>query len=123
MSASGWFERDAALPDIARGYTGEGKDRRWNYDMTPQKGSSAGGGYATAMDLFRFARFVANDPATPASYPGRNGLGIAGGADGINAALEWNGRNGYIVIVLANLDPPAAEKLAQRLIRAAPAGR
>jgi len=45
-------------------------------------------------------------------------VGIAGGAPGLNAAVEGDLRGGYDVIVLANLDPPAAERVAQ-LIRKA----
>ncbi|HEX9704305.1 MAG TPA: hypothetical protein VGA20_03560 [Gemmatimonadales bacterium] len=40
------------------------------------------------------------------------GLGIAGGAPGINAVVEGDLPGGYDVIVLANLDPPAAQRIA-----------
>jgi len=46
-------------------------------------------------------------------------LGIAGGTVGANAVVEAR-PDGLIVIVLANLDPPAAEKLAQRIRKWAP---
>jgi hypothetical protein len=45
-------------------------------------------------------------------------VGIAGGAPGLNAAMEGNLPGGYDVIVLGNLDPPAAERVA-RLVRSA----
>ena len=48
-------------------------------------------------------------------------IGIAGGAPGLNAAMEGDLRGGYDVIVLANLDPPAAGRVA-RLIREALSG-
>jgi len=44
------------------------------------------------------------------------GIGIAGGAPGINAMLEIDGQTGYTVIALANYDPPAARDMA-RIIR------
>ena len=44
------------------------------------------------------------------------GLGIAGGAPGLNAALDQD-VNGYTIIVLANADPPAAERLAAGIRR------
>jgi hypothetical protein len=43
------------------------------------------------------------------------GLGIAGGAPGLNAALEWMPDRNYMVIVLSNFDPPAAETVARRI--------
>lgn len=43
------------------------------------------------------------------------GLGIAGGAPGINALLESNGT--WTTIVLSNLDPPSATRLGLALQR------
>jgi len=43
------------------------------------------------------------------------GLGIAGGAPGINSDIEWDPRSGYIVIVLTNFDPPTAGRAARRI--------
>ncbi|HUM34991.1 MAG TPA: hypothetical protein PKX32_06925, partial [Candidatus Saccharicenans sp.] len=43
----------------------------------------------------------------------RWGIGIAGGAPGINAMLEMDGQTGYTIIVLSNYDPPAARDIAQ----------
>jgi hypothetical protein len=43
-------------------------------------------------------------------------VGIAGGAPGLNAAMEGGLPGGYDMIVLANLDPPAAEKVS-RIVR------
>jgi hypothetical protein len=41
-------------------------------------------------------------------------MGIAGGAPGINAVLETD-IAGYDLVVLANLDPPAAEDVARQV--------
>lgn len=91
-------------------------------------GSAAGGGYATARDLLHFdealragrladpaqtARLLQVDRVTPGRSAG--GLGVAGGAPGINALLESN--TDWTVIVLANLDPPAARQLGMAIHR------
>lgn len=47
----------------------------------------------------------------------RWGIGIAGGAPGINAMLEMDGQTGYTIIVLSNYDPPAARDIAQMIRR------
>jgi len=47
----------------------------------------------------------------------RWGIGIAGGAPGINAILEMDGQAGYTIIVLSNYDPPAARDIAQMIRR------
>ncbi|MCR4396908.1 MAG: hypothetical protein NUW07_09295 [Candidatus Saccharicenans sp.] len=43
-------------------------------------------------------------------------LGIAGGAPGINATLEFEGQAGFTIIVLSNYDPPAAVQIS-RMVR------
>ncbi|MDQ6736106.1 MAG: hypothetical protein M3Z30_00200 [Gemmatimonadota bacterium] len=40
------------------------------------------------------------------------GVGVAGGSGGMNADVEGDLPGGYDLIVLANLDPPAAERVA-----------
>ena len=90
-----------------------------NTDFLPGKGSSAGGGYSTAHDLLRLLNAMRAHKIPQAPEPGM--VGIAGGAPGLNAAMEGDLPGGYDVIVLANLDPPAAGRIA-RLIRGALAG-
>lgn len=109
------YERDADVPNLARGYTrrAAGGERILNHDTLPGRGSSAGGGYSTAEDLLRYVRALESGviilPDTTA------GLGIAGGAPGINAALEWDPRRGTVIIVLTNFDPPTAGDAARRI--------
>ena len=43
------------------------------------------------------------------------GIGIAGGAPGTNAILDGDLPGGVDLVVLANLDPPAAERLARTI--------
>jgi hypothetical protein len=44
-------------------------------------------------------------------------MGYAGGAPGINAALEFGGPSEPVIIVLSNLDPPAAVDAAKMIRR------
>ena len=120
MKETDSFEKDALPGDVAVGYTmrgGDGKNAVWkpNFEKLPEKGSSAGGGYSSAADLLRYTEALAGPSVIPPTFEARHGLGIAGGMEGVNAALEWNPANGYAVIVLSNLDPPSAEKVAQHI--------
>jgi D-alanyl-D-alanine carboxypeptidase len=125
-------ENDA--PDRAVGYfrpDGPGGAWKPNRDVLPGRGSSAGGGYSIAADLFRFVDALRADRLTSFAWtewvlggnapegtaatstgPHTRGLGIAGGAEGINAVLLWQG-DGSGFVVLANLDEPAAEEMAR----------
>lgn len=117
MTSSGSYTRDSLPPNTAIGYTrgGPGAEAqgpvRRNTETLPGRGSSAGGGYSTAEDLLRFARAV-REGRIAGGPPG--GMGIAGGAPGINAILE-TGIAGYDLVVLANLDPPAAEAVGRQV--------
>lgn len=121
MTQTGSWRIDRWPANTAIGYTRGAQDAdpstpvKPNTDFLPGKGSSAGGGYSTAHDLLRLVNAL-REGKIPAGPP--PGVGIAGGAPGLNAAVEGDLRGGYDVIVLANLDPPAAERVAQ-LIRKA----
>ena len=114
MTRSGSWPVDSLPANTALGYTGDSWPRTRNTELLPGRGSSAGGGYSTAHDLLRLINALRENkiPAAPPS-----GMGIAGGAPGLNAAMEGDLPGGYDVIVMANLDPPAAERVA-RIIRA-----
>jgi len=116
MTASGWFEKSDKDAGIAKGYTG--KEHSSNDPTLPQRGSSAGGGYCSAEDLMHYIMAIGKGTLR---LPGsEDGLGIAGGAPGLNAALEWMPDRDYIVIVLSNFDPPSAETAAKRIRRTLP---
>ncbi len=132
------YESDGRTPNLAAGYTRERLPgvtpdaSGWvdNQPTRPFRGSPAGGGYSTLDDLLRFTEAMRAGkllkPQTIAgdfrefqpNEKGELGLGIGGGAPGINAGIETLGP--YTVIVLANLDPPAAERTARWLSRRLP---
>jgi D-alanyl-D-alanine carboxypeptidase len=121
MKDSDWFEKDKLPANTALGYTyqdrpvvGPGDAQNPNYPTLPGKGSSAGGGYSTLRDLLAFVKAMKQGILSTPDFNG-DGLGIAGGAPGINAIVE-SGRD-TVIIVLSNYDPPAAER-AGRQIRA-----
>jgi D-alanyl-D-alanine carboxypeptidase len=115
-----------------------------NTDTLPYRGTSAGGGYATVGDLARFAeallshkllgpdstrRLLAGktEPLMEsgvryaygffdARREGGNGwVGHGGGAPGMNGDLKIYPKTGYVVAVLTNLDPPAADQITEHL--------
>ncbi len=119
MTRTAHYAVDSLPPNTAIGYTRGNRDappstpRHRNSDELPGRGSSAGGGYSTAADLVGFmaALRAGRIPAGPP--PG--GVGIAGGSGGLNATLDGDLPGEYDLIVLANLDPPAAERVARTI--------
>jgi len=121
------------VPDRAVGYRREGAGQPVpNRDSLPARGSSAGGGYSTAEDLLRFGVALRTGRLLPPEWTGwmfgdkekdpagnslpvHGGLGIAGGSPGVNAVLEIDLDRDATVIVLANVDPPAAEQAARQI--------
>jgi D-alanyl-D-alanine carboxypeptidase len=129
------YPMDGITPNLATGYTHpEGDSTNWvsNIYTAPGRGSSAGGGYSTVDDLFKFIQALRNGkllspkysswmltgdlPSNDPEIPLRKGdFGIAGGAPGINAAVEFDAESGNLIIVLSNYDPPAAMEVARKL--------
>jgi len=141
MKDSDAYPQDAIVPNRAVGYTrddGDGRAQqgppRVNLYALPERSSSAGGGYATAADLLAFDTAMRHDALLPPAWtdwyytdktgaapaagaPGRKrsgGGGFAGGTAGVNAALETDLDTGYTIVVLSNLDPPSAERVAKK---------
>jgi CubicO group peptidase (beta-lactamase class C family) len=98
MTSTGSYTPDEVVGRRATGYA-EGKA---NVYTLPGRGSSAGGGYSTAEDLLRLTQWLKAD-----------GLGVGGGAPGINASLEVEGE--WQLIVLSNYSPPAAQEVAANI--------
>jgi CubicO group peptidase (beta-lactamase class C family) len=120
MNNTDSYEADAKIPNLAEGYLGKEKDERaTNINTRPARGSSAGGGYSTADDLLKFTIALQNNKLLSPENSRRigGGLGIAGGAPGINAALEFNSHSGFTIIVLSNYGPPSAESACEEIRR------
>ena len=134
MTDSGLFAIDAPTPRRAIGYTRQSETRSHaqaqaaktaaeamparqpNTEMSPGRGSSAGGSYSTAGDLLKFAAALQKGTLSLATNNGAGGnLGIAGGAPGCNAILEADTERGFVIVVLVNDDPPLAERTGRRL--------
>jgi CubicO group peptidase (beta-lactamase class C family) len=138
MTQSGFFARDEDTPNRANGYTHSPQGLKDNRDTLPWRGTSAGGGYSTAGDLLKFAQALLSHKlldvehtsvvttgkvdAMRAKYAygvmedtrdGVRQIGHGGGAPGMNADLVIMPDNGYVVVALANLDPPAAENVSR----------
>ena len=116
MLATDSFARDADVPNLAKGYTlegGTGPGRVLNHATLPGRGSSAGGGYSTAEDLLKYVLALKDKKIFLPDAAA--GLGIAGGAPGINSIVEWDPRTGTVVIVLTNFDPPTAGQASRQI--------
>jgi len=116
MTRTGSFFVDSLPPNTAIGYTTGREDAPPGAPLHPNtlelpgRGRSAGGGYSTAQDLLKFLKAL-REHRIPNGMPA--GIGIAGGSGGINGVVEGDLPGGYDLIVLTNLDPPAAERVAR----------
>lgn len=122
MTVTDSFENDKTPANTASGYTRRNPKNELlnNIATRPFRGSAAGGGYSNAADLFKFSLAlkggklqIPDDNGLPRKD--FSGLGIAGGADGINALLVISPQTGYTIIVLSNYDPPSAEKTGMQI--------
>lgn len=129
------------VPNRSVGYMRQNGTWVNNVNTLPWRGTSAGGGYSTVGDLFRFAEALlsgklikpvlleqmTSKQAGATQIPPGEGYGFGmmvseepqgkrfghgGGAPGMNGELRVYQRTSTVVAVLANLDPPAASRLA-----------
>jgi D-alanyl-D-alanine carboxypeptidase len=140
MNSTDSLPEDQTVPDRSIGYTKFGGAPAWkpNTDTLPYRGTSAGGGYSTVTDLLAFATAVQNHKLLDAEHTdllttghtqivegekyaygfmdkteaGVRSFGHGGGAPGMNGDLRIYPASGYVIVVLANLDPPAASRPA-----------
>lgn len=140
MTRSDSYHRDGPATGLATGYTNLnaadplGSGYRWtNTFMLSPRGTPAGGGYATAMDLLRFRRALCGhrllgeawtnlllrrfegEPA--AGDPPKGTVALAGGAPGVNALFVIDLDDGWTVVVLSNFDMPAAMMLEGEMMK------
>jgi CubicO group peptidase (beta-lactamase class C family) len=125
MTSSGVYDRTAA--GIAQGYVGTPPNLEPNLATLPGLGSPAGGTYATADDLRRFALALFDHRLLDKAHTelwfnrfrdGRFGwgpVGVAGGAPGVNAELVMNPLTRDVIVVMSNRSPPSAARVAQQL--------
>ena len=138
MTGSGSEPEEQTVAERSIGYTRfDAPSLVPNTDTLPFRGTSAGGGYSTVEDLLRFATALQSHKLLNAEYTemlttgkvdtprGRyaygfqdmmiNGVrcyGHGGGAPGMNGELRICPGSGYVIAILANLDPPAASRIA-----------
>ena len=137
MTASGSEPEEQVVPNRSIGYTRfGGGELKPNTDTLPYRGSSAGGGYSTVEDLLRFATALQTHKLLNAQYTdllttgkvetpggghyaygfednvvaGTRCYGHGGGAPGMNGELRICPDPGYVIAVLANMDPPVASR-------------
>jgi D-alanyl-D-alanine carboxypeptidase len=137
MTATDSLPEASSVPGLSVGYIGSGSKVVANTETLPYRGTSAGGGYSTVGDMIRFATALTSHQLINREYVDRaitgradaglgkygygffdvtqNGVryfGHGGGAPGMNGELRVFPSSHYVIAVLANLDPPAASKIA-----------
>ena len=140
MTSSDSLPEDQAVAGRSVGYMRSEGGKAWkpNVDTLPYRGTSAGGGYSTVEDLLKFANALLTHKLLNAEYTellttghadtptgskyaygffddrqdGVRSFGHGGGAPGMNGDLRIFPQSGYVVAVLSNLDPPAAQRIA-----------
>ncbi len=136
MTASGALPEHEAPAQLAVGYTSQNGRLQDNRDTLPWRGTAAGGGYSTTGDLLRFVRALQAGQLLSAerlaqatqsqNADGWYGFGFLvggegqlrwfghdGGSEGMSASLRVYPELGYVLVGLANVDPPAAERLTE----------
>ncbi|HEY7770520.1 serine hydrolase domain-containing protein, partial [Longimicrobium sp.] len=149
MTATGSAPEDSLVPGRSVGYTRQVVPGQLvsNAPTLPYRGTPAGGGYSTVGDLARFAAAlrehrlldpahtdlllagkVETGPGTRYAYGfvdrvvgSRRFVGHSGGAPGMNGDLAFEPNGGYVVVVLSNLDPPAAGQVMAFVLPRLPA--
>jgi CubicO group peptidase (beta-lactamase class C family) len=140
MTLSGSEPESETVRDRSTGYMRKQGSGEWspNTETLPYRGTSAGGGYSTVGDLVKFAdALLAHKLLTPeytellitgkvdsgggrmyaygfedGRKDGVGAVGHGGGAPGMNGDLRIYPQSGYVVAVLSNLDPPAAQQVS-----------
>ena len=120
------YETDASIDNLAEGYIKKNENNVWKTStyMKGAKGSSAGGVYSTAIDLFNFSQALKNNKLITEeslalmmstdyghnygygfslnTFNGSEVFGHNGGAHGVSAELDIYKKKGYTVVTLSN---------------------
>jgi D-alanyl-D-alanine carboxypeptidase len=137
MTSTDSLPETESVPNRSVGYMREGGAWVPNTETLPWRGTSAGGGYSTVGDLLRFAtalesgKLISKAMLAEATTPHQEqygygfqvqsegparGYGHGGGAPGMNGSLRVYPQLGYVLVGLANLDPPAASRLVDYFV-------
>jgi CubicO group peptidase (beta-lactamase class C family) len=139
MKSTGELPVEEKIANLSIGYTtmDGNKTSHPNTDLLPYRGLPAGMGYSTVGDLFAFAKALQLHKLLDSQYTslmmtgnvemprdgsygyglmvhplnGNTCLGHAGGYPGMNADVEVCNDSKYVIVVLANVDPPVAQRL------------
>jgi D-alanyl-D-alanine carboxypeptidase len=141
MTRTGFEPETEEVQGRSVGYMRAPGSDEWrpNTNTLPYRGTAAGGGYSTVSDLEKFAEALLSHklldaehtqllitgktslPGGRARYAygfedgrtpdGERAVGHGGGAPGMNGELRIFPASGQVVVVLANLDPPAASRV------------
>jgi CubicO group peptidase (beta-lactamase class C family) len=148
MTATGSAPEDALVPGRSVGYTRQVVPGALvsNAPTLPYRGTPAGGGYSTVGDFARFAVALREHRLLDSAHTalllsgkvaigegvryaygffdrvvgGRRFVGHGGGAPGMNGDLAFEPNGGYVIVVLSNLDPPAAGQVAAFILNQLP---
>jgi D-alanyl-D-alanine carboxypeptidase len=149
MTSTSSGMEDQAIPNRSVDYTKMGATHWVRITDSPtNSGSPAGAGFSTGEDLLRFADALRENKLLDAQHTklmttarvsnpfGRDAYGFGvqtingnqcfghnGSGRGINGDLEMCLNSNYAVVVLANIDPPAAEQVSQFIIGRLPAAK
>jgi CubicO group peptidase (beta-lactamase class C family) len=144
MTSTDSLPESEDVPNRSIGYTRPSLGVRWqpNTDWLPWRGTAAGGGYSTVGDIARFADALTGHKLLSPVFTelllagkvdlgyglkyafgfgdardkdGNGWVGHGGGAPGMNGDLRIYPKSGYVVAVLANFDPPAAQRISDYL--------
>jgi CubicO group peptidase (beta-lactamase class C family) len=136
---------DQPVPDLSLGYTKRGGNT-WHTDRNspPFRGTAAGGGYTTVADLLRFANALQDNKLLDAqdtellttghvaigehygygfeefTLNGLRCFGHGGLGPGCDDDLKICPAAGYVVEVLANMDPPAGQRISSYIVNHLP---
>ena len=140
MKNTGLEPEDTQVSGLSKGYTKGPDGLKSNADTLPYRGTPAGGGYSTVEDMGKFASALLNnklldqkhkeellegktnlDPTGKQQYAygfyadrskGERSNFHPGGAPGMNGDLIIYPDSKQIVVVLSNMDFPAAKDMA-----------
>jgi D-alanyl-D-alanine carboxypeptidase len=149
MTSTASLPEDTTVAARSVGYTRDDSSGKLvsNANTLPYRGTSAGGGYSTVGDLVRFSLALQKHTLLDSAHTtllttgkvdargnkyaygffdrsvgGVRFVGHGGGAPGMNGDLEIDPRSGYVVAVLSNLDPPAAQRVSEFIVNRLPVG-